>query len=116
MRDQTLSLPDDLREAVHRFLGGARSIVDFREAYLFGSRARGDARLDSDVDVAIVAYDLQEDAYTISLRLAEWAADVLLETGFVINPVLIRGEHWDAPERFTNPAFLENVRREGMVL
>lgn len=109
-------VPQDLRNALRKFLDGAKAIVDYQQALLFGSRARGDARPDSDVDVALIAYGLPEDAYDLSMRLADWSAEVLLETGYVITPVLISGEDWDAPDRYTNPIFLKNIKREGVFL
>ncbi len=110
------SIPGDLRDALRRFLEGARELVAFQEALLFGSRARGDARPDSDVDVALIAYGLRDDVYDLSMRLADWSADVLLETGYVITPILIPGEDWDFPDRYTNPVFLRNVQRDGVRL
>lgn len=43
---------DDIAEKLRRALGGVRS--DVVAAYLFGSHARGTARDDSDVDVAVM--------------------------------------------------------------
>lgn len=45
--------------------------------HLFGSRARGDARPDSDYDVAVVLDDLA-DYWTERLRLADLAYDQML--------------------------------------
>ena len=51
---------DALLTSLRNALAGRR---DVRVAYLFGSRARGDAREDSDVDVAVYAPDV--DLYAL---------------------------------------------------
>jgi len=114
--DRSDSIPEDLLEALQAFLNGARGVVDFQQALLFGSRARGDARADSDVDVALIVDNLHGDAYDLSMRLADLSADVLLETEYVITPVLIAGEFWEYPERHTNPEFIRNVKKDGIFL
>lgn len=88
----------------------------FRSAILFGSHARGDADDDSDVDVAVVLEGRPGDALDAVMELSEIAYDVLLETGVLIQPVPLRLEEWDHPERHANPRLLDNIRREGRVL
>jgi predicted nucleotidyltransferase len=51
---------------------------------LFGSRARGRARADSDYDVAIFL-DPSEGLWRESGRLAEIETDILYDTGAVVN-------------------------------
>ena len=48
--------------------------------------------------------------------LADIASLVLLETGYVINPAVLWKDEWEHPSSFPNPAFIENVRREGVAL
>ncbi len=52
------NLPPSLapqRETLARCLEAMNSAMPFREVWLFGSHARGEARADSDVDLCIVA-------------------------------------------------------------
>ena len=56
---------------------------------LFGSRARGDARPDSDYDVAVFIHDPASFGEE-SRRLAGIETDVLFDTGAVINALPFR--------------------------
>ena len=81
-------------------------------AILFGSRARGDARNDSDWDVLILldkdritAADMDEISYPI--RELGWQIDE------IINPIMYTAKEWNA-KSFT--PFYKNVMREGVAL
>ena len=81
-------------------------------ALLFGSRARGDARPDSDWDVLIL---LDKDSITPSdmdevgypLREFGWEADMM------INPIMYTEKDWQ--KRHMTP-FYANVMKEGIPL
>ncbi|MBL7103061.1 MAG: nucleotidyltransferase domain-containing protein [Bacteroidales bacterium] len=82
--------------------------------YLFGSRARGDAREDSDWDFLIldrhskIPLEIQRK-YRYPLYEIEW------ETGQVISTVIVSESKWEDPVFQVTP-FFENIKKEGIIL
>lgn len=107
-------LDAEVLAAIQAFLADARKAMSIEQAYIFGSRARGDARPDSDVDVAIILPGVRGDLVKTQLVLSRMAFDALLKTGHLIRATPIWEDDWEHPERYTNPRFVENVRREGL--
>jgi predicted nucleotidyltransferase len=77
---------------------------------LYGSRARGDARPDSDYDVAVFLKD-PDSFWQEAGRLAEVTTDILYDTGAVINALPLQAEAY----RERTPLMRE-LRREGLDL
>jgi predicted nucleotidyltransferase len=76
---------------------------------LYGSRARGDERPDSDIDILVVLKD--DFNYSEMLRLSsDLAASLSLENDVVISRAFVSKEQFE--QRQT--PFLMNVRREGI--
>ena len=82
---------------------------------MFGSRARGEHKPDSDADLALILHERGNDGQTL-MMLGGLAYYVFLDTGILIQPVPIAIEDWLNPEAFPRPGFLKNVEREGIVL
>ena len=81
-------------------------------AILFGSRARGDARYDSDWDVLILLdkdHITSEDMDSISYPIRElgWELDEM------VNPIMYTSKEW---ERKSFTPFYKNVMKEGVSL
>lgn len=77
---------------------------------LFGSRARGDARPDSDYDVAVFLRD-PESFWTESKKLAKVETDILYDTLAVINAL-----PFDQMAISRQTLFMNDVRNEGVAL
>jgi len=91
-----------------------RLVRDFKliEIRLFGSRARGDSRPDSDMDVLIV---LEDCDWRTRLAVFDACTDVGLNHGIFIAPVLyLRSEFESSLTRATD--FYQNVIRESLVV
>jgi predicted nucleotidyltransferase len=104
-------------------LGAAREFVrqvstrySVRAAILFGSRARGTHRSDSDVDIAVLLRGPRGKLMDTSIEMADIAFEVLLETNVYIQPLPIWEDEWENPGTHSNPRLLENIQREGLLL
>ena len=98
---------------IRKMIGVSVHKVDPKaEVILFGSRARGDARKDSDWDVLIIVDTpkvTEEQFETLNYDL--WLKG--LELGQEINPIIYTRDRWNAP---IPSVFKYNVRKEGVVL
>lgn len=90
-----------LRASLQRIYGDK-----IERVVLFGSRARGDARPDSDYDVAVFLRE-PDSFWTESGRLAEIETDVLYDTGAVVNALPFDSAHFD------EGALLQELERDG---
>lgn len=95
--------------ALHKRL---QEIDPLAKAFLFGSRARGTERVDSDWDVLVLLNKPQitlsdYDTYSYPLRELGWDLD---ET---INPILFSQKEWEA-NHFT--LFNHNVLKDGIAI
>jgi predicted nucleotidyltransferase len=82
---------------------------------LFGSRSRGEARSDSDIDVAVVLRELR-DRRADRDRLADLAYDAIVDTSMDIQTVPVSLDEWEHPERHTNPALIRAIKRDGVIV
>jgi predicted nucleotidyltransferase len=102
------------KSAVRIFLERAAKLFPIKGALVFGSRARGNFRPDSDADLAILMAGSNGDFSMTTYKLGKLVFDVLMETGIEIQPVPIWEDEWEHPETYSNPAFLCNVAQEGV--
>lgn len=82
------------------------------EIFVFGSRARGDAAIDSDVDLAVVLADGDWRFWAEKLHLSDLTHDALIECGLYIQAWPVRQCEWLAPDRHVNPRFVASIKRD----
>lgn len=85
-------------------------------AIVYGSRARGTHRPDSDADVAVLLNGEHLRFLTTKLAMADVAFEVLLDTGINISPLPVWVDEWEKPENYSNPALLRSIAKEGICL
>ena len=97
---------------VQRFLEKAGPVRQkIQMAYLFGSRAKGTERPDSDYDLLLVVK--KNFSLSDKDKLYDRVVDVLLETGKLMSLKLFREEEFQRLSALGTP-FIENVLREGI--
>jgi predicted nucleotidyltransferase len=93
-----------LRSELHQALGS-----QIQSVLLFGSRARGDAHADSDIDVLIVVRGRYNYGDLIR-RTSKVVSGLSLRYDVVISRAFVPAEQFDK----SSSPFLLNVRREGI--
>lgn len=112
----TRAIDPDTAKAVEAFLAEVARRHAMADALIFGSRARGEARRDSDADVAVVLRGTPGHRVDAALEMADIAFDVMMQTGILVDALPLWEEEWEHPERFSNPVLIENIRRDGVRL
>ena len=95
-----------------------RPRVRFRHRFvrliLFGSRARGDARPDSDVDVAVVLRGPLANRWADKEAMIDDTYPILLATGLYLQPWPIAEESLLNPEIASNPELVRQIPIDGV--
>jgi predicted nucleotidyltransferase len=114
---ETEALTPTAQRALDLFGSAARAAYGdgLVQLVLFGSRSRGEARSDSDIDVAVVLRNLP-DRRADRDRLADLAYDAIVETSLDIQTVPVSLDEWEHPEHHTNPALIRAIKRDGVVV
>ena len=110
----THNVDSDTQRAVQQFLRRLDGRYDIAAAIVYGSRARGTHRPDSDADVAVLLRGEHQRFLSVKLDMADVAFEVLLETGILISPLPIWLDEWENPDSYSNPALLRNIARDGV--
>ncbi len=80
-------------------------------AWCCSARARGDARPDSDYDIAVLLREMP-DRFAELHRLADVSTDILYDTGEVVNALPYRADDYSDPRI----PLMHEIRREGVDL
>lgn len=115
-KTKTTKLEPEIRAAINLFLTVLRARYDVAEIRLFGSRARGDYREDSDVDLAVVLNGKQGNFIDTKLGMSDITHDVLAETGVAVSPFPLWKADLLHPKISKYPALISNIQKESVEL
>ena len=111
---RTTLVDPETKSAVRRLLALIASDRDVESAIVYGSRARGTHRPDSDTDVAVLLDGERQRFLPVKLAMSDIAYDVLLDTGIDISPLPVWTEEWRNPDNHSNPTLSRNIADEGI--
>ena len=112
-----MSDPDPIAvEACRQFAAEISGQRDAKSFILFGSRARGDYNEESDADLAIIVEGKPENSWDDLVAMSSVALKVLDGPGVWIEPILIGEAEFGDPEKASNPAFLREIKKDGVII
>jgi DNA invertase Pin-like site-specific DNA recombinase len=110
------ALDAETEHAARAFLKRLEGKYPVVEAFLYGSRARGDHTADSDADLAVILNGERGNRYEAAREMAGIAFDVMMDTGVLVSPLPLWPDELARPDAFSNPALIRNIQREGLRL
>ena len=99
------------KEILKRIKSGIANVDPNAEIYLYGSRARGDYRKDSDWDILVIT-SRENITFDYELDLRDPIFDIELESGEIISLIVYSKSEWQKMKSLS-PLFI-NVIREGI--
>ena len=114
VQDSLHQLTDREQRVVAEFVGRMRQRFDGQliAVVLFGSRARGEAEPDSDMDVLVV---MSDDDLEIRKEIRYLAVEVWLEHGIYLSTRVCSMAHWHRLEELQT-LFFQNIHQDGISL
>lgn len=109
---------EEVGHALRRFAAAVRARYGsrLRGLYLFGSRARGDHKPDSDADVAIILADGDWRFWDEKMSLVDLAFDIGVDHRLYLQPWPFSESEWREPERSRRAGLLHSARRDAQAL
>ena len=104
------------RRSIEMYLDRIADDYPIEEVWLYGSRARGDAKPDSDADLALILGGPKGVTMSTAMALARPEYEILLETGILLSGFPIWKEDWLDPSGHSNPWLLANIKQDGIRL
>lgn len=98
------------RKVLEEFAGRVRQVYPLARIWAFGSRARGDARRDSDFDICVVTPESRSATEPV---IREIAWEVAFAHGLVITALCYNEEEFAQGPRAASP-LVHNILTEGV--
>ena len=98
---------DQFKDKLKQILGD-----QFVELMLFGSKARGDDRPDSDIDVLVI---VTTDDWRIRDKVYEIATDILLQADVCISPKVLSKNKFNQISK-EGTSFIHNVSKDAITI
>ena len=110
------SIDGQTLRAAERFLAVIGTRYPVRDAYLFGSRARGTHRPDSDADIAVILRGETGNRGAAIIDMADVAFDIMMDYDILIEATPLWEDEFDDSESRSTLYLLRNIRRDGVRL
>lgn len=99
-------------EIVERFRALVSQKVKIHELRVFGSRARGDATWESDLDILVIVDHVD---HLIESDISDCAWEAGFEDGIVVVPIVFSRDTWEnSPQRYSLLA--QAIKKEGILI
>jgi len=110
------SVDPQVRQAIDAFARAIGNEYDIEQLVLFGSRARGTNRPDSDIDVAVILRGEQRPFLETKQAMSAAARQALGGSELAISPLPIWHQEWAGTTPVSDLSLLDRIRKEGIAL
>ncbi len=109
-------MPDKIDNILQQFLMEVSKLIGDRlkKVILYGSYARGDYDINSDIDIMILTDFNEQEISEYRMKIRELACELEIENDIIISPIVRNIEKYN--NRINIIPFYMNVQKEGVVL